>query len=431
MPRPLRGFLGRSVLATVFALAVTLCSAAGLVTVVHALPASWAHESAAGGRHPVRQPRHGATVVGRLAVIATNPYAGRVGMAVSHDLWALPESQIRAEFQQLRAGGITWVREDLSWAVLQPRRGVFNWAPFDSLMTAAAQAGVQVLGILDYSTPWASSDPSGTGDILYPPKNNADFAAYAAAVAARYGTGGGFWSANPSLAPDALTAVEIWNEPFGSWFWKPGPDPAAYAALVSATAPAIHAVSPGMTVLMSGELWSWDNRNGATGTQMQPWITRVLAANPRLATLVNGIDVHPYSTPRNLGPYDTAPNAAMSFSRVPMVRAAELRAGANLPIWITEIGWSTATRYQWGISEQAQATDVKGAVQRAIGEWGSYVSKVFVFGWYRSSGVSGDSEDNYGLLESNGVPKPAWTTITQLLGGANASQPCPLCSSQT
>ena len=347
-----------------------------------------------------------------------NPYEGRVGLAVSHDLFDASTSEIEAQFAQIHAGGVSWVREDLEWAVAEPQQGIFNWAPFDRLMEAASRTGVHVLGILDYSAPWASSDPSGAGNKFYPPKNDVDYAAYSAGVASRYGSTGIFWSQHPELTPDPLSAVEIWNEPYGSWYWMPGPDPAAYDALVRATAPAIHAIDPSMTVLMSGDLQSWDDRNAATGTQAQPWLPRLLADDPGVAKLVNGLDVHPYPTPRDAGPYDDTASIEQSFGRIPLIRQTELAAGVNLPIWITEVGWSTAPNTPFSVSEQTQASYSLGVVHRAIDEWGAYVPKVFIFGWYRSNGIQGESDQNCGLVDVTGSLKPAWIELTQLLGGA-------------
>jgi hypothetical protein len=197
----------------------------------------------------------------------------------------------------------------------------------------------------------------------------------------------------------------------------PGPDPAAYDALVSTTAPAIHAVDPSMTVLMSGDLQSWDDRNAATGTQAQPWLARLLQDDPGVAKLVNGFDVHPYPTPRNAGPYDTGASVSNSFGRIPLIRSTELAAGVNLPIWITEVGWSIAPNTAYSVSEQTQASFLLGAVDRAINEWGAYVPKIFLFGWYRSNGVQGDSSQNDGLVNEDGTLTPGWVDLTQLLGG--------------
>jgi large repetitive protein len=118
------------------------------------------------------------------------------------------------------------------------------------------------------------------GDAFYPPKSDADFASYAAAVVSRYGRNGSFWSENPHLVPDPLTALELWNEPYESWDRKPRPDPDAYAALVSQAARAIHAVDPHLAVLMSADLESWDDGTAPHG---RPWLASMLAANPELA----------------------------------------------------------------------------------------------------------------------------------------------------
>ena len=340
-----------------------------------------------------------------------------MGLVVSHDLIYASESELEAQFAQIRAGGVNWVREDFAWQVIEPRPGVFDWRNFDGLIEAAAKAGVHVLGILDYSAPWASSDPSGAGNQFYPPKHDGDFAAYAAAVAARYGNGGWFWGDHGELAAMPLTAVEIWNEPYGSWAWRPGPDPVAYAALVRQTALAIHAADPNMQVLMSGDLQSWDDRNAATGTQAQPWLARLLAADPGVAKLVNGLDVHPYPEPRDAGPYDLGVGQEQSFGRVALIRQTELAAGVSLPIWITEVGWSTAPNTPFSVSDQTQAAFFTGAVKRAIGEWGSYVPRIFLFAWYRSDGLAGALENDCDLLDPQGNPKPAWQALAQMLGG--------------
>ena len=357
-----------------------------------------------------------------------NPYVDRVGISISYAIVNQSVADIQWELTQLRSGGVSWVREDFAWALAEPRRGVFNWTPTDNLMTAASRTGIHVLGILDYSAPWASSDPSGHGDVFFPPKSNADFAAYAAAVTSRYGNSGSFWTAHPDLTRTPLSAMEIWNEPYGSWFWKPGPDPAAYAAMVRATAPVIHAADPKMQIIMSGDLQSWDDGYAA---HLQPWLSSVLRADPGVTKLVNGLGVHPYSEPRNLGPDDAGPNPLVTFGRVALIHQAEVASGVSLPIWITEVGWSTAPGTPYGISTQQQASYMAAALRRGIIEWGGFVKRIFLFGWYRSSDLPGDMYHNYGLLFNNGVPKPAWTTITQLLGGLPSLQACPVCPDAT
>ncbi len=331
-------------------------------------------------------------------------------MGLSHTLIEAPTATIEKEFKRLRAGGVLWVREDFSWALLEPRQGEFNWAPLDNLMLAARNGGVHVLGILDYSAPWASSDPSGHGDPFFPPSQNASFAAYASAVAHRYGSSGTFWSDRPSAGGSPLKALEIWNEPYGAWYWKPGPSPAEYAALVRATAPAIHVADPTIKVLMSGELESVS----ATGLRA-PWLASLLRADPGLPALVDGLDVHPYPVIRERAPLAGGADTRFSFGRVASIHQLVRSTGHPLPIWITEVGWSTAPGAAEGVSETLQARYLVETIERSIGEWGDFVPYVFLFSWDRANSVAGDREHNYGVLNSRGEARAAWRAISSLL----------------
>jgi len=341
-------------------------------------------------------------------VSARGIQGSRVGFATN--LRWRSEPEILSELRTVSAGGVGWIREDFSWAQNEPERGVFDWTRTDRLMAAAARARIRVLAIIDYSAPWASSDPSGHGDVLYPPSDPHDYARYAEAVVTRYGDKGTFWAERPNLPKVPLGAVELWNEPYGRWDWKPDPDPARYARLAHLAATAVHAVDPGMVVLASGDLLQCRTDGRIVG-----WVDHVLAADPGLAKEIDGWSVHPYPDPRNLGPYDTIHDRRFTFSVVPLVRAVTMAAGADLPIWITEIGWSTAPRVPGAVTNKQQADYITGAVRRALNDWGSFVPRIFLYTWDHANGVAGDREGNYGLLHSDGTPKPAWDALRTLI----------------
>src|SRR5829696_6092075 len=75
---------------------------------------------------------------------------------------------IGPELAAIGDAGIGWIREDFTWARIEPERGTRDWQRTDELMRAAAAAGVDVLAILDYSAPWATSDSGG--DLEAPPR---------------------------------------------------------------------------------------------------------------------------------------------------------------------------------------------------------------------------------------------------------------------
>lgn len=331
---------------------------------------------------------------------------GRIGLS-SHLFW-LGEADVDKELKRMRTGGVDWIREDFRWDLIEPSQGNFDWRRTDGLMSAAARNDVNVLAILDYSARWASSDPSGRGDIHYPPREPADFARFAGAVAARYGANGAFWREHPGLPAKPLPAVEMWNEPWGWWFWKSGPDPARYARLAKAGAEAVKAVAPSTKVLISGDLLML-RQNGSASE----WLGPVLDAEPSLRGLVDAYSTHPYPSPRDRSPLDTSSGPAYRFDRAHLTHDIAAARQADKPIWITEIGWSTAAAVGDAVTEDTQANYLRLAATSALGKQG--VERMFVFGWDRSSGVAGDREGNYGLQRADGSMKPAWWAITSIV----------------
>ena len=325
---------------------------------------------------------------------------GRIGLN-THLVWA-EAGQVEPVFDELRAGGVGWVREELPWRLVEPERGRYDWRQTDNLMAAAARAGIRVLGILAYSAPWASSDPEGD-DSRYPPRDVAAYARYAAAVVDRYSEDGAFWRERRDLEPTPLRAVEIWNEPWLHATWRPDPDPAAYARLARAAAEAIRDVAPETTIAVSGDLLQV-RADGA----FREWLAELLEADPELPALVDVYSVHPYPDPRTAGPYDDRDDPRWDYRRVELIRELD----DSLPIWITEVGWSTADTDD-SVSEETQAEHVAGAITRALDEWGEYVERIFVYSYDRDTGDRGDREGNYGLRRVDGSPKPAWAALQE------------------
>ena len=199
--------------------------------------------------------------------------------------------------------------------------------------------------------------------------------------------------------------MELWNEPWGSWFWKPNPDPAAYARMVRTAATAIRATKPDMKILISGDLIAI--RSDGQGAR---WLENVLAADSGLAPLFDAYSTHPYPSPRNRGPLDTTSGPEYRFDRAQLTRDIASARNTLKPIWITEVGWSTAASVSDAVTEATQATFTKDAIGNAITK--QKVERIFIFGWDKSNGVATDREGNYGLQRYDGSLKPAWTMLT-------------------
>lgn len=325
------------------------------------------------------------------------PLNNRVGISTA-TVW-LRSDEGRRYLREARNGGITWIREDFAWSAVERVRGRFTWTRTDALMRNAAQLGMHVLAVATYAPGWASGH---TDSDKYPPNNPEDYAAFVKAIADRYGRGGTFWRANRRLVPSALTAIELWNEPWHVGFWGTGPDPAAYARLVRAAATAVKSSHPRIALLASADV---------TASGGGDWFRQLLEVDPALwqSRLVDAWSVHLYSEERS--PWDAASPQRYRFDRLLVSRGLARRAGADKPIWITEFGWSTQPNDPDAVSEQTQAQYEHDALVRATTEWGSFVQRSFVFTWTKPSAVA----DAYNLLRLDGSPRPAWQSIQSFI----------------
>jgi hypothetical protein len=239
--------------------------------------------------------------------------------------------------QAMGAGGLSFVRVDASWGGVEPVAPVagvhhYVWAVYDLWVADLARNGLRWYPMLGYSAPWASS---AAGAPFAPPADDANFAAFVAAFAARYGTGGSFWAAHPDLPPYATTVYGIWNEPSNDHFWT-GPDatPARYMSLYLAARAAIHAVDPGARVATAGLLDS-GTVDGAA------YLRAMLDSAPGARNQIDAVGWHPY-----VGDV-TQVLASVTRAR----RTLEQYGLGSVPIEISEVGlhssFGLAQRAQW------------------------------------------------------------------------------------
>ena len=323
---------------------------------------------------------------------------GRVGFS-TNTVW-LPQAQAFAYLSGLRQGGVRWVREDFTWSETEPAPGRFVWTRTDALMRNASVLGMKVLAIATYAPGWASGHAESN---KYPPVRASDYANFVRAIANRYGVRGTYWRTHPRLRPAPITAIELWNEPWLTEFWLSGPDPRRYAALVRAAAPAVKARHPEISLLVSGDVPEESEGVG------RDWFSTLLAADPALwrSKLVAAWSVHLYA--HNLSPWDASAPQRERFDRLLLTRGLAHAAGADKPIWITELGWRTDDSPD-AVSEDLQAVYIRDALLRASTEWGSFVTRSFVFTWTLPS-----LDTTYNLVRPDGSPRPAWSAIRELL----------------
>lgn len=318
-------------------------------------------------------------------------------------------AQIAAQLAAVRATGATLARSDALWEATEPRApsgGVhsYDWAFDDAIAGSLAAQGLTWLPILDYSAPWAQSIP---GVDHSPPASDAQYAGYAGAFAARYGTGGGFWRAHPGLSPHPVTTIEVWNEPDNPQFWKPKPSAAGYADLYLAARAAIDAADPRIRVIVGGL------------TDPRAFLPALLAARPQLRGHVDGVAIHPYGTPRAV------------LARVRGARAALTSVGVgSVPLYVTEFGWTT---HPPGFPQYASAAQRPGDIRRTLGELGHLgcgLAASLLYTWVSPERDPANPQDWFGIAApggGGGGRTPATEAFAAGVAAANAAGPALAC----
>jgi hypothetical protein len=319
-------------------------------------------------------------------------------------------AQVDSQLASLAATGSTVVRSDALWEYtetqppLEPFRvHRYNWTLDDEIVTSLAEHGLHWLPIIDYSPQWARAVPS---DLHSPPASASDYAAFAAALASRYGPGGNFWLEYPNIKQVPVLTYEIWNEPDNGVFWQPTPNPAAYATLYTAARNAIKSKEAGATVLVGG-------------LTRPAWFLQALtASDPAIAGQIDGVAIHPYgSTP------------ARVFSAVRAARLAMRSYGlAAVPLYITEFGWTT--HGPGGFSTTAaQRPEYISTTVSTLGHTDCGIASVLLYAWTTPERNASNPQDWYGISPPGGGSSADIVAFTSALTAAKApAAPVLLCS---
>jgi len=337
-----------------------------------------------------------------LALTASAPaLAAQTAGVQVHPLWAdVDGSEASRQLDRAKVSGARIVRIDVGWASVE-HNGRRRWSRWylrrlDHVVAAARARRLRPL-LTFFGTPcWASTAPERLrqgcrghwwerGVNSYAPRRAADYAHALAFLARRYGR--------------RVAAWEVWNEPNQTAFFVARRPARAYAHLLRVAYRAVKRADPS-AIVVGGSLAEADHR----------FTDRVLSLGA--ARSFDAWSVHPYSGDRS--PLDPAASQDPEHSfiaGVPAVRRVLLRHRRPKPLWLTELGWSTASvrggpTYANGVDAGTQAQYLTQAFAQ-LRAW-RYVDVAI---WYALNDTSGDPADlvgNYGLLRADGSRKPSF-----------------------
>ena len=378
--------------------------AAGVVAVGVAIYLALGTGGAGHGRRPVRHP---------LPVPPPQQHPPQqFGASVNllFNTAAIGAAQVNAQLAALHATGATLARSDALWERTEPAPPVgrvhrYDWA-FDDLVAASlAEHGLRWLPIVDYSPAWVQSIP---GQDHSPPRSVADYAAYAGALAARYGADGSFWRLHPSLPRLPVQALEIWNEPDNALFWVPAPDPGRYAMLYAAARQAIHAADPAARALVGGL------------TDASRFVGPMVAADPALLGGIDGVAIHAYGpTPASV--LDNAAGARQALD------AAGL---SSVPLYVTEFGWTTSPPGALDFLPSSLRPQYLASTMQGLGRVAcAYgLAGVILYTWFSPQGNPADSQQWFGISPpgaDGSQDVTAFTDSVQAVRHSEADASCP------
>jgi polysaccharide biosynthesis protein PslG len=279
----------------------------------------------------------------------------------------------------------SWIRIVVPGNVAEPSQAnVYNWAPFDSALVAAATYGLKILMLITGPAPtWAQAAGSGQGAGI-PPADPANFGRVSGAIATRYRS----W----------VSSWEIWNEPNIPEFFTPVSVP-KYTAMLQSAYTNIHAVQPNATV-MSGGLS--DSNSGIDALQFVQQLYDNGGGN-----YLDAVALHPYTFPYKLTEDPLAHAAVVPNTYNFMVS----RGQAQKKVWITEYGQPTGTAPQ-AVSEQQQSAIIVDFLQRASSVF--WLGPSFLFTTRDISADASDLNSNFGLYTIAWQPKAVVAALTGL-----------------
>jgi len=269
---------------------------------------------------------------------------------------------------------VRWTREDFNWQQLEPAKGQFKWGRTDQLVEFCDQESLYILGILSYSSEWASSAPAdapGTHE-YYPPANLDDWKNYVTEVVKRY--------------KNKIKHWQVWNEQ-DTGFWKPKPDAAAYASLLKTTYETIKSIDPEAVVVLGGI-------NGNSKDYLQSLMDN------GAVSYFDKLAVHPYTL--------ASPENADLAGRLSGLNKIITTAGGKQKMWVTEMGWDTKP---YSVDQPTQANYLVRFF--TIAKSLPFLERIF---WYdlkddNPEGKNLNSVLRFGLLEYDYTPKPAYDAL--------------------
>jgi hypothetical protein len=306
------------------------------------------------------------------------------------------------------SGGANVLRSVISWRAIQPKRGKQSWEPYDLLYQRMVESGIRPMWVLADAPCWAWAKKAkqcksrkNREAIARPPlpKHDDEWGDFAAEVAERYPT---------------TAAIQSWNEPNLVDFWKPRPNAERAAEITVVADKAVRKVNPEIQILFGGLAPLYETIPEKREIAYDEFLRDAYKAVGRGHW--DAVAMHPFPRFRNHGGY-----LADIEEHLDAVRAALRKSRASgTPLWVTEIGLSTAGSFPY--TEEEQERGLLEIYEQLVS-----MPDVDAMIVHRLVDLPPDNraESGWGVIRDNGEPKPAYCTLARLRGVVECPPPPP------
>jgi hypothetical protein len=317
------------------------------------------------------------------------------GVNFQNAYWLSAEVRDR-HLSSMASAGVTQVRLPVPWELIEPRPPNaaghrYRWDAVDSQIAALAGHGLRAQVMLAYAPGWASSatpeerrscrrhGAAGLG--AGSPRS---YAKAAAALARRYGPGGGFWNAHRPRGRRPVRVYEIWNSPNTAGAWCPRVDPGGYAVMFVLAAKGIRHEQRHARVVVGGIGPGARTQGGSVAPD--EFLIRMVATDPSVIRLATAVGVHAY-------PWKNPDQQLYWFPRLRQwIRDAGFP--DSTPMLVDEIGFSRAGSIDYTEPERVAAY---ANVMSKLPRTNCNISGVIPYTWATREQSAHNAEDWFGI----------------------------------
>lgn len=341
--------------------------------------------------------------------------ATNVGFAYGVQLH-LPNQNIPQVVQAASALEVTWVKQQIEWAIYEANAGSINWAPLDEIVNALDGAGFNILLSVGSAPGWARDSDQEKG----PPTDYQTYANFIGQLAQRY--------------KGKVDAYEVWNEQNlrREWNTPRGISAASYVELLRLAYTAIKNADSSALVITGGLAPTGFN-DGVNAIDDRVYLRQMYAAG--VAEWSDAIGAHPngWANPpdstccRNNRPavpaWDDHPSFFFKQTLADYRQIMVENGDSGTFIWPTEFGWGSndglnvepPPEYAFVAftSLDEQASYILRGFQ--LGKELGYIGPMFLWNlnFCPVVGVTGE-QCLWSLLDPAGNPRPAYLTLRDL-----------------